>query len=90
MNGLMLSPDADCLFDRGFVSFDEHSKVMVSPRLASTDARRLGLGWILGEAFAPTLEGFGFEEAPIGRPTRPFKPEQQSYLGYHRQAVFLG
>ena len=30
-NGLLLTPDADHLFDRGFVSFDDNGDVLVSP-----------------------------------------------------------
>lgn len=43
-NGLMLTPDVDLLFDRGFLSFDDDGAALVSPRLDATDLRRMGMG----------------------------------------------
>lgn len=42
-NGLMLTPDVDLLFDRGFLSFAADGRPLVSPRLAADDLARLGL-----------------------------------------------
>jgi hypothetical protein len=42
-NGLLLSPNIDFLFDRGFISFADDGKLLVSP-IADTDClRRLGV-----------------------------------------------
>jgi hypothetical protein len=42
-NGLLLSPNIDFLFDRGFISFGDDGKLLVSP-VADTDClRRLGV-----------------------------------------------
>lgn len=32
-NGLLLTPNLDAAFDSGYISFDEHGRVMVSPQL---------------------------------------------------------
>jgi len=52
-NGLLLTPDADHLFDRGFVSFDDNGDVMVSPVAHVDSMVRMGLdrallrtGWV--------------------------------------------
>ena len=42
MNGLLLTPDADLLFDRGFISFEDDGDVLVSRRIDREDLRRLG------------------------------------------------
>jgi predicted restriction endonuclease len=42
MNGLLLTADADLLFDRGFISFSDEGEVLVSPRVEASDLRRLG------------------------------------------------
>jgi putative restriction endonuclease len=42
-NGLMLTPDADFLFDRGFLSFEGSGKVVVSPVADRTAIERMGL-----------------------------------------------
>jgi len=82
MNGLMLTPDADLLFDRGFISFKDDGEVLVSPRVDRQDLRRLGfeqLAW----------ERFGFAEAPAIWRTDVFAPPQYGYLDYHRKEVFV-
>lgn len=38
-NGLLLSPNADALFDRGYISFSDAGELMISPQL-SEDARK--------------------------------------------------
>lgn len=83
MNGLLLTPDADRLFDRGYISFHEKGEVMVSPRIEGDDLRRLGFEQL-------ALERFGFAEAPAVWGVGNFLPQQQEYLDYHRHEVFLG
>ena len=83
MNGLLLTPDADLLFDRGFISFENNGSVLVSPRVDRSDLRRLGfeqLSW----------EPFGVAEAPPISRTDAFSPGQRRYMAYHREQVFLG
>jgi putative restriction endonuclease len=82
MNGLLLTPDADHLFDRGFISFEDDGRVKVSPRVDREDLRRLGF-----ERLA--LDRFGFEEAPAVWATGAFRSGQQAYLEYHRRQVFV-
>jgi hypothetical protein len=63
MNGLLLTPDADHLFDRGFISFENEGKVRISARVDREDLRRLGFDQLVFEAT-------GLMEAlPIGGPT---------------------
>lgn len=82
MNGLLLTPDADLLFDRGFISFGEGAEVMVSKRVDKYDLRRLGF-----EELA--IERLGFEEAPAIWKTDSFAQSQQRYLAYHRAEIFV-
>ena len=42
-NGLLLTPTADHLFDRGFVSLDDDGEVLVSPVADVVSLRRMGL-----------------------------------------------
>jgi hypothetical protein len=83
MNGLLLTPDADLLFDRGFITFRDQGEVQVSPRFDSEDLRRLGLGEL-------SLPRLGFSEAPIAWRTEAFAPAQCDYLAYHRSYVYIG
>ncbi|CAN7241291.1 HNH endonuclease [Phenylobacterium sp. LjRoot219] len=83
MNGLLLTPDADLLFDRGFITFGEDAGVMVSKRVDKHDLRRLGFDQL-------TVDRFGFEEAPSIWKTDTFAPDQQRYLAYHRAEIFVG
>jgi len=82
MNGLLLTPDADLLFDRGFISFEDDGRAMVSPRVDKSDLRRLGLGHL-------AIERFGVEEAPATWRTDNFAGDQCRYLDYHRREVFV-
>jgi len=43
-NGLLLTPDADHLFDRGFLSFENDGRVLVSPVAHLPSLQRMGLG----------------------------------------------
>lgn len=42
-NGLLLTPDVDHLFDRGFISFEDSGTVLVSPVAHRESLRRMGL-----------------------------------------------
>lgn len=42
-NGLLLTPDADHLFDRGFLSFDDEGRVLISPVAHRPSLQRMGL-----------------------------------------------
>lgn len=42
-NGLLLTPNADHLFDRGFISFDDAGDVLISPVAHMDSLARLGL-----------------------------------------------
>jgi putative restriction endonuclease len=83
MNGLLLTPDADLLFDRGFITFQDDGEIRVSPRFDSEDLRRLGLGDL-------ALPRLGFSEAPMAWRTDAFASNQCSYLSYHRTQVYVG
>lgn len=82
MNGLLLTPDADHLFDRGFISFEDEGKVRISPRVDREDMRRLGFDQLVFEAT-------GMMEAPADWRTDSFLPKQRAYLDYHRKEVYL-
>lgn len=78
-NGLMLTPNADRLFDRGFITFHDDGEVEVSQRLPENDLGRLG--FLEGEAS-------GRRSIQIAKP-KAFSPPQRQYLEYHRKQVFL-
>jgi hypothetical protein len=42
-NGLLLTPDVDHLFDRGFISFEDNGTVLVSPVAHRESLQRMGL-----------------------------------------------
>lgn len=83
MNGLLLTPDVDLLFDRGFITFDDDGGTRVSSRFDKEDLRRLGLGDL-----AIVRPGFSDFSARWQEPA--FKTEQCSYLEYHRTEVYVG
>ncbi|MBV9590836.1 MAG: HNH endonuclease [Hyphomicrobiales bacterium] len=82
MNGFMLTPDADHLFDRGFISFEDNGQVLVSPRVDGHDLRRLGFEQL-------ALERFGFAEAPAVWHTGALAAQKLSYMAYHRDQIFI-
>lgn len=82
MNGLMLTPDVDLLFDRGFISFEDDGGVRVSSRVKVDDLGRLGLNHI-------AWNSTGFAEASAIWNAVEFRPKQREYLGFHRSEVFL-
>jgi putative restriction endonuclease len=83
MNGLLLTPDVDLLFDRGFITFKDDGEVDISPRFDREDLRRLGLGDLVWKQL-------GFSEAPMTWHTRAFGSAQRDYLAYHRSQVYVG
>jgi putative restriction endonuclease len=42
-NGLLLTPDVDLLFDRGFMSFDVNGDVLLSPIVHELSLEKMGL-----------------------------------------------
>ena len=42
-NGLLLCPNHDKLFDKGFISFDQSGKIMISEELSEEDAASMGI-----------------------------------------------
>jgi putative restriction endonuclease len=42
-NGLLLTPSADHLFDRGFISFEDNGEVIIAPVADVTSLRRMGV-----------------------------------------------
>lgn len=81
-NGLLLTPDADHLFDRGFISFGDGGEVLVSPRVPDDDLRRLGFEQLMRQRS-------GMNEAPAAWLTQDFSAAHNEYLGYHRSQVFI-
>jgi putative restriction endonuclease len=82
MNGLLLTPDADLLFDRGFITFEDDGDIRVSPRFDQEDLRRLGLGDL-------AWKQLGFSEASAPWKTKDFASAQREYLAYHRSEVYV-
>ncbi|WHV79577.1 HNH endonuclease [Pseudomonas aeruginosa] len=42
-NGILLSPTFDALFDKGYISFDDNGKILISEQLSAQDATALGI-----------------------------------------------
>ena len=82
MREARLTPDADLLFDRGFISFKDDGEALVSSRVEKADLRRLGFDQLAAERF-------GFEEAPAVWRIESFAAHQQGYLAYHLAQVFI-
>jgi putative restriction endonuclease len=78
----LLTPDADLLFDRGFITFQDDGEVTVSSRADKHDLRRLGFDQLVRKTF-------GVSEAPILWRTQNFGAHQSAYLAYHRTEVFV-
>jgi putative restriction endonuclease len=75
-NGLLLRSDVHTLFDRGFISFAEGGRLLVSPQLRE----RFGNGdWYYERA--------GME---LAKPRRAVDAPNEDYLAWHRQSVFFG
>jgi putative restriction endonuclease len=59
MNGLLLQPTLDHLFDLGLISFDETGAVLFSPQLSQDDIEKLELAGNLKLRKVPNrLEGY--------------------------------
>ena len=43
MNGLLLQPTLDHLFDSGLITFEDNGKIRISPKLSEDDVLRLGI-----------------------------------------------
>jgi hypothetical protein len=82
VKGLPLPPDADLLFDRGFITFENDGEVRVSPRMDRLDLKRLGLDVL-------DWERLGFGEAGAGWQARGLAERQAGYMAFHREQVFV-
>lgn len=69
-NGLLLSPHADFLFDRGWITFEDDGALIRSDHLPKDVIERIGLN------------------LKQGRKCGSFFGKQQTYLEFHRNAVF--
>jgi putative restriction endonuclease len=83
MNGLLLTPDVDLLFDRGFITFEDDGRTRVSSRFDREDLQRLGLGDL-------AIVKPGFSDAGASWQDSGFRTEQRTYLKYHRAEVYVG
>lgn len=81
-NGLLLTPDADHLFDRGFISFADEGEVLVSQRVPDDDLRRLGFEQLMRQRS-------GLRDEPAVWRTEAFGAKRNGYLDYHRSQVFI-
>ena len=81
-NGLMLTPDADHLFDRGFISFAPDGEVLVSKRVPQDDLRRLGFEHLMEKRD-------GFRERGAIWQSEANVALQEPYFDYHRQQIFI-
>lgn len=43
MNGLLLIPNLDALFDKGFISFDDDGKIIISSQISEDNQKSLDL-----------------------------------------------
>jgi putative restriction endonuclease len=50
-NGLLLTPGADYMFDRGYISFEDDGQVRISRRVSRHDLLRLGFDQLVQERF---------------------------------------
>ena len=74
-NVLMLTPNADWLFDQGYVSFTEEGKLMRSMEITGADYRAMGLSH--DASIEHLLDG------PVGE-------RRQGYMEHHRRFIFRG
>jgi predicted restriction endonuclease len=56
-NGLLLTPDVDHLFDRGFISFEDNGEILVSPVAHRESLRKMGLEELLRNNVGGFSEG---------------------------------
>lgn len=81
-NGLLLTPDADRLFDRGFITFLDDGRTQVSPRADPFDLERLGfpeLAAAVGKLSDHMAHWHGNE----------LPDSQRAYMNFHRRDVYL-
>lgn len=52
-NGLLLSPNVDALFDKGYVSFDDEGKILISPYVSDRDREILNCSVELSIKLSP-------------------------------------
>lgn len=76
-NGIALNALYDRAFDRGLLTFDEETRVVISPRLRANDVPQLQRQALLN------IEG-----RPLRLPCR-FAPDPAA-LAYHRERIFAG
>jgi hypothetical protein len=81
-NGLLLTPDADLLFDRGFITFEDDGEVRVSPRVDRDDLRRLGLDHL-------NWDQAGFADTGAAWRANGLVSRQTEYMAQHRSNVFI-
>jgi len=55
-NGLLLSANADALFDRGLITFDDKGRIQISPRLSKQERKRLGIRSDMSLSRTPSLK----------------------------------
>jgi hypothetical protein len=79
---LLPTPDADLLFDRGFITFENDGDVCVSPRMDRLDLKRLGL------EVTECERRLGFDDAAAWQPCALTR-RQWEYMAYHREQVFV-
>lgn len=82
MNGLLLTPDADRLFDRGFITFEDNGDVRVSERVDVDDMRRLGFESLVSRRF-------GRAERPAIWRSGDLHAAQKKYMQFHRMQIFV-
>jgi HNH endonuclease len=75
-NGLLLTPTAHLLFDRGLISFQYDGRVLVSTAMDAAQLGKLGITGLPGVRGTPTLNVGTFTE------------RQATYLAYHRENTF--
>ncbi|MDK1704637.1 HNH endonuclease signature motif containing protein [Serratia rubidaea] len=75
-NGLCLSNLHDKAFDRGFITFNEHLELMLSPQLKK----------LKSSAYRDNFEKY--EGQAIRMPTS--SPPNAEHMAYHRKNIFLG
>lgn len=77
-NGLCLNPFHDSLFDKGYISLDNHFKILISPKLRGIETDIQTKDWL-----------FQYEGKKIKLPNvKSFIPDLL-FLEYHRDVIFL-
>jgi putative restriction endonuclease len=66
-NGLMLTPNVDHLFDKGFISFDDEGVLLISDKLSEDDRARLNIE-------------VKIEPLPLSQEQKPFMDYHRQYI----------